>query len=70
MHSFQTRAEGMSVSCTPTVLPACHRPNTAPVGSEAITIRPSAITSMGAMSSRPPASVILAAVASTSEVAR
>ncbi len=70
MHSFQISAEGASTNRAPTVLPACHRANTAPVGSAAIAIRPSPSTSMGSVSSRPPASTIPATVAATSEVAR
>ena len=52
------------------MLPPCQSPNTAPAGSMATAIRPSSMTSIGSASTWPPAPLILAAVASTSSVAR
>ena len=51
-------------------VPACQTPKTAPVGSEAMNIRPSGPTSPGSRSSRPPASVTAFAVASTPSLAK
>jgi hypothetical protein len=70
MHSFQVSEPGSLTISAPLWLPACHMPNTAPVGSAATAMRPALITSIGGMNTRPPASVTFAATASTSSTAR
>ena len=54
----------------PTLVPACHTPNAAPVGSAPTNMRPRSPTSPGAIMIVPPFSVTAAAVLSTSSLAR
>ena len=66
MCSLQVKALGAFATWTPVWPRACQTPKAAPVTSVATSIRPTSMTSIGPMTTVPPAPVIFTAVASAS----